>query len=219
MSQTPIDIIEQHADALVPTQAPATVQQAYRLHNRFVLALMARGAVGHYVRGLAAEIMWCQAFFNIQLGETGQSFGNFKDWFDYALREAGVSAQTKSGILNFCEYVVNPVRLFELPFTLEQLKGLDEHRAQRLGSAAKRLINSEGVERLSDLIQAALDLESREAFEDYLQQLGLRKQQVKMKATARLVGEELELTIRLKPGTMEADKLLKLLDVDYEFPR
>jgi hypothetical protein len=205
------------ASAAVPPGVADEEALAWRLNNEFQLALAGRQALTAQARVAAAHIAWHQAYLKIYPLE-GEQFETFGDWFEYATSNVQVSAQTLSGIYNFCVYAVEATRRHGLPYTLEQLCALDEHRAQRLGSAAKKLHRLARQAELGALLDAAFSAPTREAFEEVIERMGLRKPQGKLFRAYGVLNADGTLTLRMTldlrdPGAL---RLLDKIEVLYD---
>lgn len=201
------------------------------LHHKFILAANLRQDLGAMLRQIAAEIAWHSAYYQIKAEFDDGSpieFKKFSDWLAYAQQETNLSDQTISGILGFCQNVVEPVETLSLTrpdgtlISLEDLQAIDEHRAQRMGSAAKKLIAEKRVEEIGALVDVAEKATNRQEFEDALVQMGLKKETQKLvTAKAAYIDGRMVMLIDLPPEAADSKTfapLFRAIDITLVSP-
>lgn len=189
---------------------------ALELHNQFVQTAQVRQSLSVQLRNVATRIAWKKLYTMIQLDNAPQ-FGCFNDWLEYTASTTGLSKQTLSSLGGFCEYVVEPVSIYEMrlpngiAFTPEWFDDLDLYISYRLGSAGRRLARNQEIDKLPEVLDRASRATTRDAFERILDEMGLRKKSSNTVSAMHLLTAHGEYILIPVVESEELDRLLRKL--------
>lgn len=189
---------------------------ALELHKQFVQVAQVRQSLSEQLRNVATRIAWKKLYTMIRFDDAPR-FEHFNDWLEYTAGTTGLSKQTLSSLSGFCEYVVEPVSIYEMSLpngivlTPEWFDSLDLYISYRLGSAGRRLVRDGQIDRLPEVLDRASRATTRDAFEQILEEMGLKSKPSKTVSAAHLLTAHGEYILVPVIESEEFNRLLRKL--------